>query len=150
MKPHSIAFTISAREIAYAVFEGQKILFWEVRSFPLGLDADSLDAGFRFERFNFTAAVLSSSGVDVGHPTRSALISLLRKRGIPIFEVAEEDVLASFGLPPPKSQQELLRLVAAVFPQIPFARFAYACLEAAAYGLFFETNRLLSINTSSA
>jgi hypothetical protein len=147
VKSNLIAFIIGPQEIAYVIFERQQLLFWEVRTFPSGIDIESLEAGFRFERFNVTAAVLPAKCAEETRPTHEALCSVLRKRGIPIFEISDKDLRESFGLPALKDRQELLRVSAAMFPQVPFGRFTHACLEAAALGLFFETNRLLTINT---
>ena len=150
MNSHSISFKITSREIAYAILDKQRLLFWEVHSSVSDHNAagkHAVNAAFRFERFNITAAVLVRSRTSDTDARYSRVKAALRDRGVPIFEINEQEVLESFNFTSFEDQHELCRAAAPLFPQIQFARFMYPCLEAAAFSLYFETNRLLSINT---
>lgn len=152
MKTHSISFTASQNEIAYAVFDKQRLVFWEVYaclSDPRKIPKSAAGIVQRcFERFNPNAGVLemiTEDGESVAE-CHALIKNDLHRLGIPVFETPEEQLLKSFGLPALNGRQELRRATAAIFPEMPFARYMYLPLDAAALGLHFETHHLLSIN----
>jgi hypothetical protein len=150
MKAHSISFTISETEIAYAVLKEQQVIFWEICSF-LSEPLDTLKTATGvvqrcINRFSPEAAIFESVETPAGPIPElcRAAREVFRQLGIPVFEIAGPALMRSFGYPPPKDAAELRKVVAAVFADLPAAPFAYPCLQAAALGLHFETDRLLN------
>jgi hypothetical protein len=154
MKTHSISFAVSQNEIAYAVFDKQKLIFWEVYaclSDPLKIPKSAVAIVQRcFERFNPNAGVFETINADDGGVAElhALMKNDLHRLGIPVFETREEELLKSFGFTALKDRQELRRATAAIFPEMPLARYMHPALDAAALGLHFETRRLLSLNST--
>lgn len=152
MKAHSASFIVSNQDIAYVVFDRQKLVFWEVHSFPCAppdIARSVIGSVSRcIERFKLAAAVLfQPSAIQSALDLSSTVKEALRSNGIPIFEISEQELLIAFGSPPLEDRLALRRTVAALFAELPFAPYMYPCLDAAALGLHFETSRLLTVNS---
>lgn len=152
MKATSISFKISSAELGFAVFSRQKLMFWEAhhyvcesREVEAKLIAEAVRA---VEKFSVAAVVLEPlSAMEVkaagfGTTLRTRLRDV---NAIPIFEITEQQVFESFAFPAVGSRDELRQILATVFPQLQSNCLARHCLDAAALGLYFETDRLLSI-----
>lgn len=152
MKAHSMALAITEHESAYVVFEGQKLISWEVCPFTSGTGSALKHITAQIVRcsaeFKISSAVLEESALErtalpkLYAAAKQALVGL----ALPIFEIRTEDIFSSFGIPPPKTRDELRMMVSSIFPQVPGGHLMQVAFDAAALGLYFETNRLLSIN----
>ena len=145
----SAAFRICPKEMGYAVFRGQKLIFWQSHSYlcPASQIERRVigDIVRCIVRFNIRSAVLDIlSKNDESAQLKSVAKEAIRNQAIPIFEIPEQELLSSFGHPPLKTRQELRKAVLSIFPQFESSRFMNSCLDAAALGLYFETNRILS------
>ena|SRR5437762_1764349 len=151
MKAHSMSLAITEHESACAMFEGQKLISWEVH--PFLSDADSAMKNITAQivrssaKWTISSAVMEQFSNDRRPPDLYAVArQVLAGLAVPIFEIRTDDLFASFGIPPPKTRNELRSMVSSIFPQVPGGRLMQPCLDAAALGLHFETNRLLTIN----
>lgn len=68
--------------------------------------------------------------------------SLLRQQGIPIWKVADKDLLDSFATPALTQKHELRQIARSLWPQV--AQEQLPALDAALIGLYVQTERLLS------
>jgi hypothetical protein len=149
MPSHSISFEISSKEVSYAVFRGQQLIFWETHSY-LSTPEENVknaigDVARCIDRFKATAAALESLQTDnEAFQLQGAVKEQLRDLAIPILEISEQELFDSFGLPALKTRQELRKVVLSIFPQLESSRFMNSSLDAAALGLHFETSRILS------
>jgi len=149
MTSHSISFKICVKEVSYAVFRGQRLIFWETHSY-LSTPEENVknaigDIVRCLARFEPTAAALQLfEGDDEDLQLRGEVKETLRSLAIPIFEISEQELFDSFGLPTLKTRQGLRQAVLSIFPQLETSRFMNSCLDAAALGLHFETSRILS------
>jgi len=66
----------------------------------------------------------------------------LRGAGIPIWKVAEKDLLDSFATPPLTQKHELRQIARSLWPQV--SKEQLPALDAALIGLYVQTERLLS------
>jgi hypothetical protein len=149
MTSHSISFKISPNEVSYAVFRGQRLIFWETHSYlstPEQIINNAIgDIARCIDRFKATAAALEASQSDnEAFQLQCAATATIRSLAIPIFESSQQDLFDSFGLPALKTRQELRTTVLSIFPQLESSQFMNSCLDAAALGLHFETSRILS------
>jgi hypothetical protein len=101
------------------------------------------------EKFGVTAVVFESlpeMDAKAGQ-FATAVKNRLRDLAIPTFDITEQQLFDSFAFPSIQSRQELRQIVVTLFPQLQSSRLAQHCLDAAADGLYFETNRLLAVKT---
>jgi len=152
MKEHSISLVLAHSVSACAVFREQTLVLWDARKLPSTLieasKAITAQISRQLQAFNISAAVLEQPFHETRRLTflRQAAKDDFRRAGVPIFEVAESEVLTSFSLPQAKDREELRRVAATLFPNIPTNGLFASCLDAAALCLHFQTNRLLSAN----
>src|SRR4029077_14606120 len=149
MTSHSISFKISPKEVSYAVFQGQRLIFWETHSYlstPERTAKDAIgDVARCIDRFKASSAALEFlQSNDEALQLQGTVKEALRNLAIPIFETSEQELFDSFGLPALKTLPELRKAVLSIFPQLESSRLMNSCLDAAALGLHFETTRILS------
>ncbi len=148
------AFGISRREIAVAIFTGQQLDFWEIRSLPNDAEeaktSASAFARWVIERLGIDGAAILNGrlGSTRKEHLRTAICTALRERGIPILEANQEQLFAACSNPPVKRPCELREIVCSLFPQLSDQREVLPLLDAAALGLHVETQRLLTSNAT--
>lgn len=150
MQAHSVSFVVVPGRMAYAVFRGQKLIFWEAHVYMSDRDVAlknlAGDVLRCTERFSAQAAVLESDAKhDEAAGLKATVKETLRRAALPIFETAEQELFDAFKFPAITDRRELRKIVLAIFPQLGTGRFMDLCLDAAALGLNYETNRFLSI-----
>lgn len=150
MQAHSVSFVVAPSQMAYAVFRGQKLIFWETHAYLSDPNATlnnlAGDVLRCTDRFSAQAAVLESDAKhDEVAGLKATVTQVLRRAAVPIFETAEQELFDAFRIPAITDRRELREIVCSIFPQLGTGRFINLCLDAAALGLHFETNRLLSI-----
>jgi hypothetical protein len=145
------AFGISRDAVALAVFSGQELECWKVRSLPTDGQKASNSAG-AFARWVVETMRPGAAGVECGPTTarrdalRDQLHSVLKEYGIPILAAGPEELFAAFRNPPLRKRGDLRRIVLTIFPQIQGQQVDLPLLDAAALGLLLQTRRLLAIN----
>jgi hypothetical protein len=81
---------------------------------------------------------------------KRALIQSLRADGIPIWEVPTVDLLRSFGEPKLGSRHALHQTCVEIWPDLNTFRPSRPVLQAAATGLYVQSERLLSLASEDA
>lgn len=155
MKPLSAAFGIARDAIAVAVFSGQELECWKIRSLPNN-DEKARASALAFVRwasatFGFRAAGLESGSLGSKRKEllREGICGVLREQGIPILLASQEQLYLVFRQPPLKKRGEMRRIVSTILPQLQAYRSQLPLLDAAALGLYLETEHLLAINASN-
>lgn len=151
MKKHLISLTLSDVATACAIFEGQKLISWDAANLQEDPEkrANIITAQIMREIQDFDIGVAVLEKRTDKHSSLNELLDvakeLFRRKGIPIFEITEHEVRQSFSLPAPPDREQLRQITARIFPEIPFSGNFSLCLDASAFALHFETERLLSI-----
>jgi hypothetical protein len=150
MNQNFVALSVSRRAIAAAIFSGEKLEFWQVRTFQATIDrANNTVTSFLnsiFQTFEIEAAGLEELPEDL--QTRMALLNglaenLLQKRGIPVLKASEADLFAAFGEPCLRSRAALRQVAGRILPQLKNPSASKELLDAAVLGLHIQTERLL-------
>jgi hypothetical protein len=153
MQPRLVALRIERRIISAAVFEGHHLEHADslhlASTYPKALDGatgyiNRIKTMFLIE----TALVEKQTTSD---PTWRAklttkVVSQLRGAGVPVFEIDPADLLPAFRNPPAQSRAEVRRSVGLIWPSLVTDKKHCSCLDAAALGLYFQIQRLLSPN----
>jgi|SRR5579859_7699619 len=155
MKSVSAAFGIARDAIALAVFSGQELECWKIRSLPNN-EEKARGSALAFVRwatatFRFRAAGLESEGLGSRRKEllREEICCALREQGVPILTTAPEQLYLAFRNPPAKKRGDLRRIVSTILPQLQAYRSDLPLLDAVALGLYLETEHLLAINASN-
>lgn len=150
---HLAAITIDRRTVALAVFEDLRITFAKTRYLSSDLHpAEKTVLDFinsYLERFSVDAvAVETTPGAAQIRSARlrAAVIAEIRKSGTPIWEVRIESLLSAFGHPPLRYRLNLRRVVSTIWPTLNERRLGGIAQDAAALGLYAQTERLLSLH----
>lgn len=150
MKNKFGAFVVGRRVIAAAIFKGQNLHFWEVRSFHAKAE-QAVSAVTGFVNYIVERCEIETAGLhDIQSPeTRMATLTtlvakLLKERGIPIITASEETLFSSFSYPPVPSRALLRDIALLLFPQLRTQSFGKEVLDAATLGLYLQTERILT------
>jgi hypothetical protein len=142
----TLSIALPHDSLGLAIFQGPRLTFLEAHSLQTLPKPAEASAGFVLrciDTFSPAVAVMQYSS-DEAAEIRAAVLEALRASNRAVSEIAEQDLLASFGEPPIASKEELRQVMAILFPQIPMKRLFFSCLDAVAIGLHFETQRLLA------
>jgi hypothetical protein len=151
MRNKFAAFVVGRRSIAVAIFEGLKLSFWQVRSFQAKPDKASLAVtafvNYVIERCEIEAGGIEEMPDDLR--SRAAELTnlveqLLRERSIPVSTATNRALFASYGHPPISSRAALREIAQHIFPQLRESSPSKELLDAVLFGLYFQTERLLS------
>src|SRR5882724_11271434 len=145
------AFRVERRSITVAVFDRDHLDYSQTRQLSSRLDkAEDAAVGFAAwitDAFDIGRAALErivSSEARRRIELSAAITTLLRQRGIPIWEVSKRDLLESYSIPPPRTRTELRQIIASLWPILSEDRAkAAAVMDAAALGLYVEFERIL-------
>ena len=148
--PQTIAaFKIFRRSATAAIFSSRGLEFIDIKH----LSNDPAKATEALNRFvawileNFRPE-LSALGTDEeDKKPRTAMLAgvvenLLRQQGVPIWKVADKELLDSFAAPALTQKHELRQIARSLWPQVGTEQLP--ALEAALIGLYVQTERLLS------
>ena len=149
MQPNLAAFKIFRRSATAAIFSNRGLEFIDIKH----LSNDPAKATESLNRF--VAWILESFHPDLSalgtdendnKPRTTALTSVvenrLRAAGIPIWKVADKELLDSFAIPALTQKHELRQIARSLWPQV--GKEQLPALDAALIGLYVQTERLLS------
>ncbi len=145
------AFSINRTSIACAIFSGVGLEFWQTKSLSTDTQAAYKDiANFiheTIEQCKITCTAIETLNASPTRDPRAALLRcaavLLQARKIPVTEVSEQTLLGSYGYPPPESRARLRQIAGEMFPQLDDFLYSEELLDAAALGLYVQTELLL-------
>lgn len=148
MQQQTLSIALSSESLGLAIFQGQHLMHLEaywLHAVPKAAETSRGHLLRSIETFDPTIAIVQPHS---GPPdVQAAIVEALRSASRPVVEVEEEDVMRSFGEPQIQDKNQLHQLVRALFPQIPSTRLVLSCLDAVAAGLYFETRRLLELDS---
>ncbi|PYP90107.1 MAG: hypothetical protein DMG65_12160 [Candidatus Angelobacter sp. Gp1-AA117] len=145
------SFAVGRRTIALALFSGQELECFEIRSLPNDKTrAKSAAAAFvqkPFDAFQFgTAALESEPDSSRREDLREVIHDTLREQGIPILEASESQLFAAFRNPSITLRGDLRKAICSIFPLLSEHKNKLQLLDAVALGLHLTTERILAIN----
>lgn len=149
MQSKLAAFKIFRRSATAAIFSGQNLQFVDIRhlSNVPKVATETLERFIDWIVHNFnpqTAALASDE--DEGHLRTKLLTDAAEHRllqsGIPIWKVAESELLRSYAIPALTQKQDLRRIARAMWVYV--AEQHEPALDAALVGLYVQVERLLS------
>jgi len=149
MQSNLAAFKIFRRSATAAIFSSRGLEFIDIKHLSNN-PAKATESLNRFvawilESFRPELAALGTDEED--KKPRTAMLagvveSLLRQQGIPIWKVADKELLDSFATPALTQKHELRQIARSLWPQV--AQEQIPALDAALIGLYVQTERLLS------
>jgi hypothetical protein len=143
------SFRVERRSVAVAIFQGGQLDYTQTRQLPSdGARVNSSLVGFVnwvLDSFRIDSAALER--IDLAADTQRAeltqlTIALLREAAIPITEVTKAELFEACGAPPLVSRRELRACATAIWPILNDSRSSAGVLDAAALGIYIETERL--------
>jgi hypothetical protein len=148
------AFKVSRRSIAVAVFSGQMLDY--VDTTHLSNDPELAKGtlfriiGWVIENFHPEMAAVGLDEDD--RQPRASLLTMaakehLLRQGTPVWNVTDEDLLKSYGIPALTQKHDLRLIAKSMWPHLPEKDLS--ALDAALAGLYVQTERLLSFTAES-
>lgn len=153
MKPQRLAaFSVRPRHLAAAIFEGLNLLC--VKEVELRSDHDKADSsvtefvGRIIDQFSIDSAAVYENPIAGSHAQRltNLIVSILRNSGVPLRIVPGSVLLSSFAYPALTTLRDLRSLIVAIWPSLSQSQSKVLGLDAAAIGLYAQTQSLLDIN----
>ena len=151
-----VAVRVERRSVAIAILRGDHLLYADARQLS-SIQDKALDSAVRFvtrmlERFrcDYAALEIIPKGDEVQRTLlHQAVLDVLSAKAIGIVEVSKFDLLASFGSPPPRFRNTVRRIISNIYPVLNEALGGPWIYDAAALGLYVQTDRLFNtINQS--
>jgi len=146
------AFAIGRRSIAIALFSGQEMECFEVRSIPNDEEkAKAAAAAFvrrTLEHLHFPTAAVQGGKLDTSRKEhfRNVICETLREQGVPVLETSEAQLFDAFRNPPIVRRGDFRKIASFIFPQLLNSRSNHPLSDAVGLGLYLQTERILKIN----
>lgn len=151
-----VAVRIERRAVGFAILRGDHLVHGDARqlsSVPDKALGNAISFVTRFlERFRCESAALET--IPNGHEARrtvlhQAVLRVLSAQAMGIIEVQKTDFLAAFGYPSPRFRAELREIISSIYPVLDQQPGSPWTHDAAALGLYVQTERLFNtINQS--
>ena len=155
MNTHLLAIKLTGRTATAAVYFGPELHYTEVRQLAsdLGQAKTSL-VGFLsslIEHFRVDSTVSEQSTVDTrATALTTSMLDLLREKALPHWAVKKSELFTAYGEVSLTSTRALRDVVNNYWPHIINEQDDRTCLDAAALGLYLQTERMLSDNFSTS
>jgi len=147
------AIRVERRAIAIAILNGERLEFVDGRHLATSQDKAIATVGSFIGKtmatFAFESAALEE--IPQGHDVQRTLlqraaIDALSESAVGLWIGPKADIMAAFGYPPPVSRRELREVVSQIYPVLNEEPGRPWTLDAAALGLYVQTERLFNIN----
>jgi hypothetical protein len=145
------AVRIERRAVGFAILRDDHLMHVEARQLSSAPDK-ALGNTVRFvtrflERFPCESAALEL--IPDGHEVQrtllqQAVLRVLSAHGMGVIEIAKADLLAAFGYPAPRFRSDLRASISSIYPVLDQQRGGPWTYDAAALGLFVQTERLFN------
>ena len=146
--PKLLAIQSSRRAVGVAVFTDTRLEFVQVRHLASS-HTKAEDTAVEFiqwvlSRFEIDHAALEQLA-DASKTRRAELgriiVRVLREEAIPIWNVRAEEMFSAFGIPPVKTREDVRHVAIGFWPILKYEH-DNAATEAAAIGIYVQTERL--------
>ena len=151
-RPRIMAIRIERRAVAMALFGGTQLEGWRVRQLPSDSKrAEDSCVGFVtavLDEHHCEGVVLESISGDAARvKLHDSAVAECRALGISVTEIPKQTVIESFAHPAPTTRHEIREIVSQIWlvPNLKGGR--DFILDAAALGLYFQTERLFTSNS---
>jgi hypothetical protein len=148
-----LSVRVERRAVAAAVFHGEHLDYTQVRQLSSSREkALSSAVGFvnwLLANFAIESAALEAipNGDEIQRQVLSDTIQqVLRERMLPIWQIPKAQVFEAFGHPPLRSRKELRAVITTIWPVLAGTKGKGFIQDAAALGLYVQTERLFIIN----
>jgi hypothetical protein len=148
-----LAIRVERRAIAAAIFHGEHLEYTQVRQLSSSREKALASAiGFvnwLLDSFAVESAALEAilNGDEIQRQILSDTIQrVLRERVLPIWQIPKTQVFEAFGHPPLRSRKELREAITTIWPVLAGTKGKSFIQDAAALGLYVQTERLFIIN----
>ena len=148
------AVHIERRSVAIVVFAGTQLEHVQIRHLSSDQStAEKTLLGFVrsvLDQFEIDRVALQELSPDATTRTRgmhSVLTSSLREAAVSVWNVPQSEIMRAFGVPPLTSRSQLHQCVTQIWPSLKSLRNGRTVLGAAAIGLHFQTEHILSLAT---
>src|SRR5262249_30230781 len=100
---------------------------------------------------SFQLDIAAIDGIESGKDCQQAVLQraigkALRERAVPIWMVSKQDLFAAYSHPPLKSRKDLRKAITSIGPVLEGASAKVFVQDAAAVGLYVQTERHFIIN----
>jgi len=151
MNSRLLAIKMTGRTATAAVYFGCELHYTEIRQLAsdLAQAKNSLVAfaSSLIEHFHIDSAVSPESATDTrARALTTAVLDLLREMAIPHWSIELAELFSAYGEAPLRSTRELREVVRGYWPHIIDEKDDGTYLDAAALGLYLQTDRMLSDN----
>jgi hypothetical protein len=148
-----LAIKVERRSVAAVIFAGQHLDYTQVRNLSSAA-SQAVGSTFGFLSWLLTnfdiesAAIEKLSGdIEIRRSELSrSIVAILRGNGVPIWEVDKTQLFEAYGYPKLKSRVELRHVVRSIWPILSTGKGQNQILDAAALGLWVQSERLFIIN----
>jgi hypothetical protein len=144
-----VAVRVQRRSLAVAIFEGTHLEHAEIYNLSSNnRKAEESAVGYgRRLISDFSISSASMEWATNGDIRKTILTDVLvgtfRDSGIQIFQAAKQDLFEAFGVPPLGTRKELGAVATTIWPSLNAPGFPSSVFDAAALGLYIQTERLL-------
>lgn len=145
-------FKVTGSAVALALFADRELEYVELRHLmvDVGRATNTLRSflGWTLEILKPNDAVVSAAkGRDQKADRYMSFIrEFLNNCGLPVREVSVDDLLNNYAIPPVRTKAQLAKVALGIWPHLRGRGLQYPMLEAAAMGLYVQTDRVLTIN----
>jgi hypothetical protein len=146
---HHISLKLTARSLTAAVLSERELIYVEIRKLAPNLTQaqDSITSfiGLLAAHFSFDSASLMECKGDTRAKSLCVnLVEAFRTLQLPHWEVSEAKVFSAYAEKPLARTSELRKVVSNYWPHVIDDKSDKTCLDAAALGLYIQTERLLA------
>jgi hypothetical protein len=144
-----LAVRVERRSVAAAIFQGGQLEYTQVRQLSSSKEK-ALSSAVGFINwigscFDLESAVLEAIELGEEFQRRAlheAVQQALRDQALPIWTIPKHDLFAAYGSPALKSRKELREVISTIWPVLAGANGKAFIHDAAALGLYVQTERL--------
>jgi hypothetical protein len=152
MNSRLLAIKMTGRSATAAVYFGRELHYTEVRQLASDLvqakDSVVAFSSSLIEHFHLDSAVTQSSIADTrAKALTAAMLDLFRDKAIPYWTIEMTELFGAYGEMSLTSTHGLRKVVKGYWPHIIDEQDDDTCLDAAALGLYVQTDRMLSDNS---
>jgi hypothetical protein len=151
-----LAIHFKCRSVAVAVFADAQLEYAEARSLPSDPSAAEKTliefVRRKLDQFETDRVVLQALPIDATARARgmnACLVESLREAAASIWHVPESTLFSAFRIPALTRRSQLHEAIREIWPSLKIGRRGMTVLGAAALGLQFQTERVLSLATES-
>lgn len=144
------AVQISRRQVAMALFEGERLQHTEMKSLAAVKDkAEQTVIGFvrwiltTLEPELLVLPKFATEGGTIVDRLSAAAAATSQKEGVPVTHISTEELFNAFGMVPLKAKRQLHVVAGTVFPFLNNKHWRCVVLDAAAMGLLVQVRRSL-------